>query len=407
VQGQTCDRVDVDLGNTEFARGLTFVALSRVRALNHLRIRAFPESRFLNMRNRQDAVALWDELIRLQNLTINTRILLREEGLLPEDLADEIPALERELEEMVGELEPENSNGVAINPPICPTTLTTTTRTATSLGGSQLRPVSLSPSSRGGAPAMMVEQPGAMSTGQSASVMSAGQVISPSPTTTLGSVRSGGHVVSPRSPPALASSPCRHPRTLLNSRNAADRISNEINPVNSVMINPAVTLWYGHSMDQFPPTNIGISGVARATHSWIFMPIILGALLGVDAIFTAMPKPIWLRHVIERYRRLFHRLGVTLESLTQYFDGQNHFHALVQEQLMHMDITAHAHVAEHVNAMFHAEAGVPDTINNLPLDPPDTEVQHATMMWGQNGAVFHEAVVSSRHVHMRQRRAQR
>ena len=55
-------------------------------------------------------------------------------------------------------------------------------------------------------------------------------------------------------------------------------------------------MWYRHDMRQWPPSNI-----ANSTHSWLFMPLIYGALGLYSAIFVQIPRsslpPDWDRWV--------------------------------------------------------------------------------------------------------------
>jgi hypothetical protein len=64
----TLDRVTVDLGRSEFASGLTFVALSRAKTFNGLRVEPFDFSRFQRIQHGRHVDARRDEFDRLRRL---------------------------------------------------------------------------------------------------------------------------------------------------------------------------------------------------------------------------------------------------------------------------------------------------------------------------------------------------
>ena len=67
-QGMTLDHVTVDLGNTEFASGLTFVALSRAKTFNGLRVELFDFNRFQRIEKGRHVAARQHEFQRLRGL---------------------------------------------------------------------------------------------------------------------------------------------------------------------------------------------------------------------------------------------------------------------------------------------------------------------------------------------------
>jgi ATP-dependent exoDNAse (exonuclease V) alpha subunit len=67
-QGMSLDRVTVDLGDTEFAAGITFVALSRARRFDGLRVVAFDYDRYESIGNGRNVVARREEFGRLRRL---------------------------------------------------------------------------------------------------------------------------------------------------------------------------------------------------------------------------------------------------------------------------------------------------------------------------------------------------
>ena len=67
-QGMTLDHVTVDLGNTEFASGLTFVALSRAKTFNGLRVEPFDFNRFQRIEKGRHVAARRHEFQRLRGL---------------------------------------------------------------------------------------------------------------------------------------------------------------------------------------------------------------------------------------------------------------------------------------------------------------------------------------------------
>ena len=67
-QGMTLDHVTVDLGNAEFASGLTFVALSRAKTFNGLRIEPFDFNRFQRIEKGRHVAARRHEFLRLRAL---------------------------------------------------------------------------------------------------------------------------------------------------------------------------------------------------------------------------------------------------------------------------------------------------------------------------------------------------
>ena len=73
-QGMTLDRVTVDLGNSEFASGLTFVALSRAKSFTGLRVEPFDFNRFQRIENGRHVAARRDEFHRLRRLAASTTL---------------------------------------------------------------------------------------------------------------------------------------------------------------------------------------------------------------------------------------------------------------------------------------------------------------------------------------------
>ena len=73
-QGMTLDHVTVDLGISEFASGLTFVALSRARSFSGLRIEPFDFSWFQRIENGRHVAARRAEFHRLRLLAASTEL---------------------------------------------------------------------------------------------------------------------------------------------------------------------------------------------------------------------------------------------------------------------------------------------------------------------------------------------
>lgn len=67
-QGLTLPKARIDIGNTEFAAGLSFVALSRVRSLNDLYFRHFTLDRLQRIKNSKRLQERKDEEARLHTL---------------------------------------------------------------------------------------------------------------------------------------------------------------------------------------------------------------------------------------------------------------------------------------------------------------------------------------------------
>jgi ATP-dependent DNA helicase PIF1 len=67
-QGMTLDHVTVDLGNTEFASGLTFVALSQAKTFTGLRVTPFDFNRFKRIEKGRHVIARRHEFVRLRTL---------------------------------------------------------------------------------------------------------------------------------------------------------------------------------------------------------------------------------------------------------------------------------------------------------------------------------------------------
>lgn len=71
-QGMSLDRLTVDLGDTEFSSGLTFVALSRAKSFLGLRIRPFDFKRYKKITTGKHVVARRSEFARLRSLAAQT-----------------------------------------------------------------------------------------------------------------------------------------------------------------------------------------------------------------------------------------------------------------------------------------------------------------------------------------------
>lgn len=71
-QGMTLERVTIDLGDTEFSSGLTFVALSRAKTFHGLRIMPFDFDRYARIANGTHVNARRAEMQRLRLLAKNT-----------------------------------------------------------------------------------------------------------------------------------------------------------------------------------------------------------------------------------------------------------------------------------------------------------------------------------------------
>lgn len=72
VQGMTMDHITVDLGKKEFATGMTFVALSRAKRFDGLRIVPFDWNRYKNIQNGKHVEARREEFRRLRALAATT-----------------------------------------------------------------------------------------------------------------------------------------------------------------------------------------------------------------------------------------------------------------------------------------------------------------------------------------------
>lgn len=91
------------------------------------------------------------------------------------------------------------------------------------------------------------------------------------------------------------------------------------------------------------------------THSWLYMPVILDALLGHDAAtavndrhfcgfspfvqadpsLVGLPLPFnsyW--DIVGRYKTLFENNGITFDLVRNHFDGPNHIPGNLQERLI-------------------------------------------------------------------------
>jgi hypothetical protein len=66
AQGMTLDRVTVDLGQREFSSGLTFVALSRAKSFDGLRVHSFDLERYKAIENGKYVEARQEEFHRLR-----------------------------------------------------------------------------------------------------------------------------------------------------------------------------------------------------------------------------------------------------------------------------------------------------------------------------------------------------
>ena len=74
AQGMTMDRVTVDLGRTEFASGLTFVALSRAKSFQGLRVHPFDLERYKSIEKGKYVEARREEFHRLRLVATATTI---------------------------------------------------------------------------------------------------------------------------------------------------------------------------------------------------------------------------------------------------------------------------------------------------------------------------------------------
>ena len=80
AQGMTMERVTIDLGQREFATGMTFVALSHAKRFNGLRLQPFDWSRFDRIRKGKHVEARRAEFRRLNELAITTQARRAEHG---------------------------------------------------------------------------------------------------------------------------------------------------------------------------------------------------------------------------------------------------------------------------------------------------------------------------------------
>ena len=69
-QGLTLEKARIDIGNREFAAGLTFVALSRVRSLNDICFRQFSLDRLERIKNCKRLKERKDEEARLRSMIV-------------------------------------------------------------------------------------------------------------------------------------------------------------------------------------------------------------------------------------------------------------------------------------------------------------------------------------------------
>lgn len=66
------ERVTIDLGKKEFATGMTFIALSRAKCFNGLRIIPFDWNHYKNIQNGKHIEARRDKFCRLRALAAAT-----------------------------------------------------------------------------------------------------------------------------------------------------------------------------------------------------------------------------------------------------------------------------------------------------------------------------------------------
>jgi hypothetical protein len=78
AQGMTMDRVTIDLGQREFATGMTFVALSRAKCFDGIRLLPFDWNRFERIRNGKHVEARRAEFRRLKELASTTETRRRD-----------------------------------------------------------------------------------------------------------------------------------------------------------------------------------------------------------------------------------------------------------------------------------------------------------------------------------------
>jgi ATP-dependent DNA helicase PIF1 len=72
AQGMTLDRVTIDLGRNEFASGMTFVALSRAKTFDGLRVHPFDLDRYQGIEKGKYVEARREEFARLRGLAATT-----------------------------------------------------------------------------------------------------------------------------------------------------------------------------------------------------------------------------------------------------------------------------------------------------------------------------------------------
>ena len=81
AQGMTMDRVTIDLGQKEFATGMTFVALSRAKRFDGIRLLPFDWNRLDRIRNGKHVEARRAKFRRLKDLAFTTQTRRAELGL--------------------------------------------------------------------------------------------------------------------------------------------------------------------------------------------------------------------------------------------------------------------------------------------------------------------------------------
>ena len=76
-QGKTLDKVVIDLGTTERCSGMTLVALSRVRKLQHLLLRPFSYERLKKINKAKPLQSIRNAIQRLQTKFQQTQLRFR------------------------------------------------------------------------------------------------------------------------------------------------------------------------------------------------------------------------------------------------------------------------------------------------------------------------------------------
>eukprot|EP00050_Salpingoeca_kvevrii_P001177 m.164126 g.164126 ORF g.164126 m.164126 type:complete len:305 (-) comp10312_c0_seq5:82-996(-) len=108
--------------------------------------------------------------------------------------------------------------------------------------------------------------------------------------------------------------------------------------------------WCGWDMSQFPPRG---TNRPRVTFSWLLCPLFCDALEMDDAlaVFTFV-RPVWWSELVDEYRAVFAREGITRASLTaqRAFDRKFHLTAEFQEHLTALSRKGQA-TLEHYGAM--------------------------------------------------------